>query len=548
MKKWAFHMLLMLTCLWPGLVPAQRTADIDPSYRSPDKNLAPVRFEGEILYYVRGVSSHPADERALTINKRIRKAATHIRIPPDSIRIIPETERMAIYAGNDFIMNVYPVDAEAEGVSLSLMSDIIRLKLITVFKNYHLERSPEMIKNSIWRAVAAAVVTILSLLLFNWLMRRMKTRVRTRINNKAEIIQKISFKLIQPEQLIGALRSWYNWFRYIIIVLIILVGISFILSLFPWTKGASVYILEMFMDPLRQAGRGFLGYLPKLFFLIVIIILTRFVLNVLRLFFNGLQNGAIVINNFYPDWAMPAFQIIRFMVIILSVVMAFPYIPFSDTGAFQGISVFVGLLLSLGSSSFISNIIAGYSMTFRRAFMKGDRIKINDTIGTVETQSLMVTRLRSVKNEEIVIPNSVLINSTVMNFTKKSKAPGIILHTTVGIGYDTPWRQVEAMLKMAADRTEGLLKDPPPFVLQRALGDFAITYEINVYCTDTSRILYFYSKLHENILDVFNEYDVQIMTPNYVLDPSAPKVVSKENWKMPPTGEAQSQPLNPSNE
>jgi small-conductance mechanosensitive channel len=145
------------------------------------------------------------------------------------------------------------------------------------------------------------------------------------------------------------------------------------------------------MDPLRQAGRGFLGYLPKLFFLIVIIILTRFVLNILKLFFNGLQNGAIVIQNFYPDWAMPAFQIIRFMVIILAVVMAFPYIPFSDTGAFQGISVFVGLLLSLGSSSFISNIIAGYSMTFRRAFMKGDRIKINDTIGTVESQSLMVT-------------------------------------------------------------------------------------------------------------------------------------------------------------
>jgi len=180
--------------------------------------------------------------------------------------------------------------------------------------------------------------------------------------------------------------------------------------------------------------------------------------------------------------------------------------------------------------------------------MKGDRIKINDTIGTVENQSLMVTRLRSVKNEEIVIPNSVLINSTVVNYTKKSKAPGVILHTTVGIGYDTPWRQVESMLKMAADRTEGLLKDPPPFVLQRALGDFAITYEINVYCTDTSRILYFYSKLHENILDVFNEYDVQIMTPNYVLDPSAPKVVSKENWKMAPTDEVQPQPLNPSNE
>ena len=532
--------LLLIIVGWtlPAVLHAQRNADIDPSFSRQDKNLAPVKFQGEVLFYVKGVSSHPADERAYTINRRIRKATARITIPPDSIRIVHETGREAVYAGNEFIMNVFEVDAEAEGVSLSLMGEIVRLKLVQVFKTYHLERSPEMIKASIWRAVGAAVITILSLLLFSWLMRRLKTVVRTRITNKADIIKKISFKLIQPDQLIGALRSWYNLFRSIIMILIVLIGVSFILSLFPWTKGVSVYILDMFMGPLRQASRGFLDYLPKLFFLIVIIILTRFVLNVLKLFFNGLQQGAIVIHNFYADWAMPAFQIIRFMVIILAVVMAFPYIPFSDTGAFQGISVFVGLLLSLGSSSFISNIIAGYSMTFRRAFMKGDRIKINDTIGTVETQSLMVTRLRSVKNEEIVIPNSVLINTTVVNYTKKSKNPGIILHTTVGIGYDTPWRQVEAMLIMAADRTEGLLKDPPPFVLQRALGDFAVTYEINAYCTDAGKILHYYSKLHENILDVFNEYNVQIMTPNYESDPNTLKVVSKENWNMPPTNPA----------
>jgi small-conductance mechanosensitive channel len=127
----------------------------------------------------------------------------------------------------------------------------------------------------------------------------------------------------------------------------------------------------------------------------------------------------------------------------------------------------------------------------------------------------------------------VLINTTVMNYTKKSKTLVSSCIPQWAIGYDTPWRQVEAMLKMAADRTDGLLKDPPPLFLQRTLGDFAITYEVNAYCTDTSRILYYYSKLHENILDVFNEYDVQIMTPNYVLDPQAPKVVSKDNWKMP---------------
>lgn len=145
----------------------------------------------------------------------------------------------------------------------------------------------------------------------------------------------------------------------------------------------------------------------------------------------------------------------------------------------------------------------------------------------------MVTRLRSYKNEEIVIPNSIMLNSSLINYSAKAKEKGLILHTTVGIGYETPWRQVDAMLKLAADRTEGLLKDPPPFVLKRALGDFAITYEINAYSNDASKVLYNYNELHQHILDIFNENNVQIMTPAYEGDPEIPKVVPKDQWNTP---------------
>jgi small-conductance mechanosensitive channel len=187
-------------------------------------------------------------------------------------------------------------------------------------------------------------------------------------------------------------------------------------------------------------------------------------------------------------------------------------------------------MFSIGSSSFISNIIAGYSLTYRRAFKIGDRIKIDDSFGDVVDMKLYVTRLRSLKNEEIIIPNSSLINSNVINYSSLAKQHGLILHTTVGIGYETPWRLVEEMLKSAADRTEGLSKQPSPFVLQKSLGDFAVTYEINAYCDSPNKMMLIYSALHQNILDVFNENNVQIMTPAYEGDPAEPKVVPKDKW------------------
>jgi small-conductance mechanosensitive channel len=278
---------------------------------------------------------------------------------------------------------------------------------------------------------------------------------------------------------------------------------------------------------------GFIGFLPSLAFLIVIFFVTRYLLRLIKLLFTGVAQGGIVIKDFDAEWAMPTFRILRIFIIAFAVIVAYPYIPGSETSAFKGVSVFIGILFSLGSSSFISNIIAGYSMTYRKAFKKGDRIQVEDKIGIVEEQSLMVTRLRSLKNEEIVIPNSILLNSQIINYSSRAKDLGLILHTNVGIGYETPWRQVDSMLKLAADRTEGLLKEPPPFVLKQSLGDFAVNYEINAYCNDVSKMPVYYTYLHQNILDVFNENNVQIMTPAYEGDPEIPKVVPKDQWDIP---------------
>ena len=182
----------------------------------------------------------------------------------------------------------------------------------------------------------------------------------------------------------------------------------------------------------------------------------------------------------------------------------------------------------------ISNVIAGYAMTYRRAFRIGDRVKINGTIGDVTEKRVMVTHLRSLKNEEVVVPNSTILNNEVVNYSTMARQQGLILHTTVGIGYEVPWRQVEAMLLMAAERTRGLLREPKPFVLQKSLADFAVNYELNAYIGDEKKIMPFYSELHKNIQDVFNEYGIQIMTPSYRADTPEPKIVPKDQWYTEP--------------
>src|SRR5262249_18029507 len=232
--------------------------------------------------------------------------------------------------------------------------------------------------------------------------------------------------------------------------------------------------------------------------------------------------------------ATPTYRIVRIAVIGFMAVVAYPYIPGSESAAFKGMSIFFGLVFSLGASSVVANMLAGYSLIYRRTFKVGDRVKINDMVGDVAEMRLQVTHLRTIKNEDVIVPNSVVLTSQVVNYSSYAARDGLILHTSVGIGYEVPWRQVEAMLLLAASRTPGLQAVPPPFVLQTSLGDFAVNYELNAYYGDAHGMAALYTALHRNIQDVFNEYGVQIMTPAYESDPASPKVVPKDQWYQPP--------------
>jgi small-conductance mechanosensitive channel len=494
---------------------------------------AAVQIDGNTLFYVRGITSFPAEERAQIIVERIISLAVDKSFNTDSIQIIEAEDRHVINANGNFIVRIFDADAEIEGVSRQLLAEMVKQNITKAINSYRYERSTELLGKRIIYAGIATLIFLVLFFLIQFTAKRLNLILEQKLRARIEGIEAKAFKLIQAKQLWIGIQGFTKAIKFIILFLLIIGYINFVLGIFPLTKPIANEIFSLIIEPLGLMGNSVLSSLPNIAFLIVLFFVVRYLLKIINLFFRGIDQGTIVLANFDSDWSQPTYKIVRFLVVVFSIVIAYPYIPGSDSDAFKGISVLLGIMFSIGSSSVISNIIAGYSLTYRRAFKLGDRIKVGDDFGEVIDIKPFVTRIRSLKNEEVIIPNSNLVNSQVINYTSLAKKNGIILHTTVGIGYETPWRLVEEMLKTAADRTEGLLKEPPPFVLQKSLSDFAVVYEVNAYCDDPSRMMKIYTSLHQNILDIFNENNIQIMTPAYEGDPAEPKVVRKEDWFLP---------------
>ncbi|HLV38313.1 mechanosensitive ion channel family protein [Xanthomarina sp.] len=494
---------------------------------------ASVKIDGNELFKVRGVSSYTAEKRANAISARIKQVAQDDSFSIDSIKIIEFEEHSIIYANKIPLIQIFNADAEFEGLDRHDLAETVKSNIKFTIEKYRNDRSKPVLLKNLKQAGLILILLILFFIVILWVIKRFKIWLQKKIESQIKSVENISFNLIKSNHLWRVFHILLDSSRVIIIIFFIVAVLDYVLGLFPWTNAFAKYVRELIFNPLINFGEAFVAYIPKFIFIAIIFLITKYLLRLIKLFFAGIKDGGIVIKDFNAEWAPSTYKIVRFFINAFALVMAYPYIPGSDSVAFKGVSVFIGVIFSLGSSSFIGNLIAGYSMIYRNAFKIGDLIEVENQIGIVEEQKLLVTRLRTHKNEEIVLPNSVLLNNKITNYSNKAKESGIILHTKVGIGYETPWRQVDAMLKLAANRTEGLLKNPPPFVLKKDLADYAVNYEINAYCTDIHHINIIYSVLNQNILDVFNENNVQIMTPSYVADTEIPKVVPKDQWDTP---------------
>jgi small-conductance mechanosensitive channel len=528
----AFKLLVSLVLLWPALSSALTT---ESSPDAEDSTLvAPVVLDGEVLFRLRGQSAIPARYRANQVKERIIQVADDPGLDPADIRVETMEDRVALMIGDQRLVLLFPADAEIEQIPLTLVANAARDRIVHAVKQYRELRSRDrLLRNT---GILAGITILAALLfwgisaLFDWLNRLVERRVKRHIKQ----LEQASHRVIDAGQIWGWFGGGLRVLRALTLLALAMIWLETALGLYPWTKPLAQQLFQLVLDPLKQMAGGIIDSLPDLIFLAVLTVVIRFILRVVRTFFERVDRGWIRLQTFDRDLALPTYRIIRVVILVFGLVIAYPYIPGSDSQAFKGMSIFFGVILSIGSSSFIANIIAGYSLIYRRAFREGDRIRVGELEGVVVDMKTMNTRIRSLKNEEIDIPNSILLGSAVINFSSYQRDPGLILHTEVGIGYDVSWRQVEAMLLEAAKRTDGLLNEPAPFVLQKSLGDFTVVYQLNAYCNDAARMNALYSSLHGNVQDVFNEYGVQIMSPNYVADPEQSKLVPPEQWYTAP--------------
>lgn len=360
-----------------------------------------------------------------------------------------------------------------------------------------------------------AIILYFMIKMLNRGFSKLVTKIALSGNKYMKGIKLRDYEFLTPEREFQLAKWLLNVIKWLVILVIMYIALPIIFSIFPTTEGVARTLLGYVTNPLTNMLKSIVGFIPELITITVIMTATVYVVRFLKFLTTEVQRGKLVLPGFYPDWALPTFNLLRVIIYAFAFVIIFPYLPGSDSPVFKGVSVFFGLLISLGSSSAISNIIAGLVITYMRPFKLGDRVKIGDVTGDVIQKTMLVTRVRTIKNEDISIPNAAVLNGSTINYSSSAQELGLILHSTVTIGYDVPWKQVHELLISAALKCELVEKEPSPFVFQTSLDDYYVSYQINAHTKVPDKGSKTYSELHANIQDAFNEANVEILSPHY---------------------------------
>lgn len=364
--------------------------------------------------------------------------------------------------------------------------------------------------------VACALLFLLAFFpILNTLFSRIYRTIDKWRTTRLQVIKIQNLELLTPDQLVDLLILGAKYSRLAILLILGVVWLALLFSLYPVTQGVALALFESAIDVLGSLWETFLAFMPNLFMLLAIVTITRIVLKILRFFYEGLKRGRVRYSGIHIELIGPTYQLLRVLVIAFALVAAFPYIPGSSSPVFRGLSIFVGFLLSLGSTSLVTNIVSGIVLTYSRGLKVGDRVEIAGSEGDVVDRTLLVTRIRTIKNVVVSIPNGMVMQNQIINYSAEAREHGLILNTSITIGYDAPWRKVHELLINAARATPDILERPAPFVLQTALDDYYVSYEINAYTDNANRKAVIYSELHKNIQDQFNQEGVEIMSPSY---------------------------------
>jgi len=381
-------------------------------------------------------------------------------------------------------------------------------------------------------AILGFILSLILIVIINKIFSGLYQPIEDWCYKRLSVIRIFSLELSLPRGLIEVFVAITKFLRSVAIFVILLTSLIFIFNILPGMRWIPLAAFEQAASFSAVLWEAFVELMPNIFALFMIVFVTHYTLKFLRFFSDGIKQEKIKISGLPPELIDPTYQLLRFFVVAFAVVAAYPYIPGSDSPVFRGLSIFIGFLLSLGSTSLVSNIISGIVLTYTRGLRIGDRVKVGDAVGDVVDRNLLVTRIRTIKNVVITIPNGMVLNNHIINYSSSAAEQGVILNTTVTIGYDIPWRQVHDLLINAALTTPGVVKEPKPFVLQTSLDDHYVSYELNAYTKDPTFMAKIYSALHQNIQDRFTESKVEIMSPSYAAFRNGNRAAIPEAYSM----------------
>jgi small-conductance mechanosensitive channel len=476
----------------------------------------PVAPFGDTLFFIyTKLGSTRPQERAEIISGKIQALYDDDFFRIDSLKLKQEEGSLDIIYKDLIVLSINDFDAlwynkSKEDIAEEYLAKI-KLSIVEQRKEKHFAKLLLRIGLSILIIIGIWFLIHLTGKLFQKLNRWL-------VNKKAFFFKGIRFRnydFLTPKQELRWAMKINGIIKWLVILLLVYLTLPLIFSLFPFSRGWANVLLTWVWVPFRGILLAIWDYLPNVITILVIFFVTRYFIKLLGFIALEIENGNLQIPNFYPDWVKPTFLIVKILLYAFMFVVIFPYLPGADSAIFKGVSVFLGVLFSLGSSNAIANMVAGFVITYMRAFKIGDRIKVGEVVGDVVEKTMLVIRIRTNKNEEITVPNSTVLSQHTINYTSSTREQGLIVHTTVTIGYDVPWRTMHETLIEAALRTELIERDPKPFVLQLSLNDFFVTYQLNAYTKEANHHTTVYSMLHQSIQDACNEKGIEIMSPHY---------------------------------
>ena len=514
----------------------KRQKDKIDSLRIINKGVPVVPFQDTLFRVYRGVGGFTTKERARAIEDKIRDLAKSFDFSKDSLKISNDENQYIIHSNKHMVASVGLQDALWENTTPeSLAQKYATLIGNSVEKHRSDVSFPTLAKGFLYAILLISVVSVII-----YLINRATSWIKLKLFRKKDFLfaplAKKNLKIFSAKKQISYLWIITDIIRWVVILLIIYLTLPVLFNFFPSTQGYTAVLIENILDPLKKIARAVIDYLPNLLTIIIIVFIFRMISKFLDFLARELENGRITINGFYKEWAKPTRQIIKVLLLVFMMITIFPYLPGAKSPVFQGISVFVGILFTFGSAGALGNIMSGLLLTYTRAFANGDYVKIGDVTGEIIERNLLVTRIRTIKNEIISVPNSTVMNSHTTNFSTDSSSKGLIIYTEFALGYDIDWEKVHEVAIKAALKIPEIKKNPKPFVFQLRLDDFYVTYQINAYIQNANRQEFIYSDLRRQLIEEFNEAGIELLSPHFMAhrggsEPQFPKDQVPNSYK-----------------